>query len=134
MENFNFFFQRTWNRILAMIKNSLKHEFIFFLNFLNRIIFVMIQSMQGFTLPSAFDISIRVEKYLIKSWKIALRSLVPIFLEVKSPTPIFTPFIWCTTHSNNRLSCLHLRNCCSNPISRTLRDYTHTKIFGEILT
>ena len=53
ISNFNFCFQRTWDRILASIKHSNDHAFLYYLKAFNSDILVMIQSMGGHTFPGA---------------------------------------------------------------------------------
>lgn len=83
MMDFNFRFQRTWNKILATVRPSNQHAFLYYLRALNSDIFLMIQSMGGNNLPTAFDIGIRVENSLIQVGKIAPRPPMPIFPELQ---------------------------------------------------
>jgi hypothetical protein len=97
MMDFNLRFQRTWNRILALVKPSDQHTFLYYLRALKNDIAIMIQSMGGTTLPEAFDIAIRAENSLIQDGKIALRPPMPIFpdlhpvLEVIPPLAVIHP-------------------------------------------
>ena len=66
MNNFNFKFQRTWDRIPAMMRPPPEYTFLYFLRALKNDIAVMIQSMGGVSLPDAFEIAIRAENNLIQ--------------------------------------------------------------------
>lgn len=86
MMDFNFRFQRMWNRIPATVRPSSQHALLYYLRALNSDIFVMTQSMDGNNLPGAYDLAIRAENSLIQARKIAPRPTMPIFPELH-PVP-----------------------------------------------
>ena len=88
---FNFHFQRTWDRILASIKPSNDHGFLYYLKTFNSDILVMIQSMGGRTLLGAFDIAVRAKNSLIQARKLPPRPPMPYFVEIQPLVPAMVP-------------------------------------------
>lgn len=91
MNDFNFRFQRTWDRIPAMMRPPLEYVFLYFLRALNCDIAVMIQSMGGVSLPDAFEIAIRAKNSLIQAGKLAPRPPMPIFPQIHANIPLQIP-------------------------------------------
>ena len=87
ISDFNFCFQRTWDRIPPSIKPSEDHVILYYLRAFNSDILVMIQSMGGCTLPGAFDIAVRAENNLIQDGKLPPRPPMPYFAEVQLIVP-----------------------------------------------
>ena len=88
ISDFNFHFQRTWDKIPPSIKPSEDHAFLYYLRAFNSDISVMIQSMGDCTLLGAFDIAIRAENSLIQAGKLPPRPPMPYFVEVQPIVPI----------------------------------------------
>ena len=82
ISDFNFHFQRTWDKSPPSIKPSNDHAFLYYLKAFNSDISVMIQSMGGRTLPGAFDIAVRAENSLIQVRKLPPRPPMPYFEEI----------------------------------------------------
>lgn len=91
MGDFNFRFHKTWNRILALVKPSPNHAFLYYLRALNSDIVVMIQSMGRASLPGAYNIAIRAENCLIQARKITPRPPMPLFPEAPTQQPTLAP-------------------------------------------
>lgn len=91
MTNFNYHFERTWNRIPTMVRPFPKHAFLYYLRALNCDIVVMIQSMGAVTLPTTYDVAIRIENSLIQARKIAHRPPMPIFPNIQPLMPLQVP-------------------------------------------
>lgn len=93
MIDFNMLFQKTWNKIPAVVRPSADHAFLYYLRSLNNDISVMIQSMGGTSLPQAFAIAVTAENSLIQAGKIAPRPPMPIFPNIQPNMPLqVTPF------------------------------------------
>lgn len=88
MNDFNFRFQRIWDRIPIIVRPPPEYAFLYFLKALNNDIAVMIQSMGGVSLPDAFEIAIRAENSLIQVGKLAPRPPMPIFPDIHSNVPL----------------------------------------------
>lgn len=82
MTDFNYWFEKTWDRILAAVKPSPGNSFLYYLRVLNSDIAMVLQTMGGTTLPRAYDMAIRAENTLIQGGKIAPRLPMPLFLEI----------------------------------------------------
>jgi hypothetical protein len=82
MTNFNYRFQKTWDRIPTSMKLTLGNVFLHYLIAFNNDIANTIQTMGGYTLPNAYDIAIRCENILIQGGKIAPRPPMPFFPDV----------------------------------------------------
>ncbi|KAH9293400.1 hypothetical protein KI387_041395, partial [Taxus chinensis] len=67
LTEFNFRFQRSWDRIPVAVRPTTKGAFLYYLKALNSDISMLIQSMGGTTLPAAYIIAIRAENYLIQA-------------------------------------------------------------------
>ena len=65
MTNFNYKFQKTWDRIHTSVKPTLGNAFLHYLIAFNSDIAMIIQTMGGDTLPKANEISIREENIFI---------------------------------------------------------------------
>ena len=91
ISDFNFRFQRTWDRIPATVKPSNDYAFLFYLKAFNSDISVMIQSMGGRTLPDAFDIAVRAENSLIQAGKLPPRPPMPYSAEIQQIVPAVIP-------------------------------------------
>lgn len=91
MMDFNFKFQRTWDRILVTVRPTPDHVFMYYLRSLHSEIALMIQFIGGLTLPVAYDIAIRTKNNLIQDGKLAPRPFMPIFPEVQPFIPIQIP-------------------------------------------
>jgi len=90
--DFNFRFQKTWDRIPAMVRPPAEYAFLYFLKGLNSDISMMIQSLGGNSLPNAYELAIRAENNLIQARKIAPRPPVPIFPEIQASMPLPIPY------------------------------------------
>jgi len=91
MVDFNYKFQKTWDKIPLLVKPSLNTAFIHYLKSLNPDIAIMIQSMGGTVLLDAYDIAIKAENCLIQAGKIAPRPPMPLFLEAPVIQPVVAP-------------------------------------------
>jgi hypothetical protein len=91
MTYFNYKFQKTWDRIPAVVKPSPGNAFLYYLRALNSDIATILQTMGGTTLPRAYDISIRVENTLIQGGKIAPRPQMPLFIEMPTHQTSIAP-------------------------------------------
>ncbi|KAH9314377.1 hypothetical protein KI387_023004, partial [Taxus chinensis] len=65
--DFNFRFQRTWERIPMVVRPTAEGAFLYYLKDLNYDISMLIQSMGGTTIPAAYSIAIRAENCLIQA-------------------------------------------------------------------
>ena len=91
MIDFNYRFQKTWDRIPIIFKPSPGTDFLYYLKAFNSDIATTLQSMRGDTLPNAYEVSIRVENILIPGGKLALRPPMPFFLEIPNHRPLIAP-------------------------------------------
>ncbi len=57
MIDFNYRFQKTWNRIPTVVKPSPGNAFLYYLEAFNSDIATTLQSMGGDTLPNAYEIA-----------------------------------------------------------------------------
>lgn len=119
MTDFNYHFERTWNRIPTMVKPSPEHAFLYYLKDLNSDISIMIQSMGGVTLPTPYDISIRAEKNLIQAGKIAPRPPMSIFPDTVIDAFTSTSYRCNTCCSTTRFSKLCSKQCCRRLVKTT---------------
>ena len=90
VSDFNFRFQKTWERIPVTVRPSAEHAFLYFLRAFNSNIAVMIQSLGGNTLLDVYLIAIREKNNLIQAGQIAPRPAMPIFL-VAPRLPLVEP-------------------------------------------
>ncbi|KAH9317715.1 hypothetical protein KI387_019484, partial [Taxus chinensis] len=67
LTNFNFRFQKSWERIPVAVRLAVEATFLYYLKDLNSNISMLIQSMGGTTLPAAYSITIRAENCLIQA-------------------------------------------------------------------
>ncbi|KAH9308760.1 hypothetical protein KI387_036671, partial [Taxus chinensis] len=67
LTDFNFRFQRSWDRIPVVVRPTAEGAFLYYLKDLNSDISVLIQSMGDTTLPVAYSIAIRAENCLIQA-------------------------------------------------------------------
>ena len=102
MTNFNYRFQKTWDRIPVAVKPSPGNAFLYYLRALNSYIATVLQTMGGTTLPGAYDMAIRAENTLIQGGKIAPRPPMPLFPEIKNHQPSIAPIP--TTSSSQPLA------------------------------
>ncbi|KAH9291090.1 hypothetical protein KI387_044661, partial [Taxus chinensis] len=65
--DFNFRFQRSWDKIPVVVRLRAEGTFLYYLKALNSDISMLIQSIGGTTLPVAYSISIRADNYLIQA-------------------------------------------------------------------
>ena len=79
MTDFNYRFQKTWDRIPAAVKPTPGNAFLHYLKALNHRIATTLQTMGGNTLPMAYNLSIRAENMLIQSGELAPRPPMPLF-------------------------------------------------------
>jgi len=93
MSDFNYYFQKTWDRIPVTVRSTPLHAFLFYLRALDSEISIMIQALGGSTLPDAFEIVVRAENYLILVGKIPPRPPLPIFLQIQSSKPMKIPIL-----------------------------------------
>ena len=104
MTNFNYRFQRTWSRIPVQVTPSKGHAFLYYLRSLNSDIFIMIQSMRGYSLLKGFDIPIRDENSLFQVGKISL-GLKCLYIQISKPIhPSCTNSKFNTSYSKKRSS------------------------------
>lgn len=82
MANFNFRFQKTWERIQVLVRLTPKGEFIYYLRALNSDIVIMIQSMGGAIFLEAYALTIWAENCLIQARKLTPKPLMPLYLEL----------------------------------------------------
>ena len=98
MTNFNYRFQKTWDRITTAVKPTLGNAFLHYLKALNHRIATTLQTMGGNTLPMAYNLTIRAENMFIQSGELAPRLLMPLFPYMPYHQPIVAPIP--TTSSN----------------------------------
>ena len=91
MTDFNYRFQKTWDRIPAAVKPSPGNAFLYYLRALNSDIATVLQTMGGTTLLGAYDMAIRAENTLIQGRKIAPRPPMSLFPEIPNHQPSITP-------------------------------------------
>lgn len=84
MSDFNYRFQKTWDRIHILVKPCPEYAFLYFLRALHTDIVVMIHPMGDYTFLGAYDVSIREKNCLIQDGKIAPRTPMPLFLDLPS--------------------------------------------------
>ena len=66
MTDFNYRFQKTWDRIPTLVKPTFGNAFLHYLRAFNSNIATTIQTMGGDTLPNAYDTTIKAKKHLRK--------------------------------------------------------------------
>lgn len=91
MINYNYRFQKTWDRIPAIIKPTPGNAFLYYLKALNSDIAMSLYTMGGTTLPATYDLAIRVENTLIQASKLAPRPPMPLFPEMPTQVPTVAP-------------------------------------------
>lgn len=91
MTNFNYRFQKTWDRIPTAIKPSPSNTFLYYLRAFNSDIATILQSMGEGTLPNSYEISIRVENILIQGGKLAPNPPMPFCPNIPNHQPILAP-------------------------------------------
>ena len=87
INDFNYRFQKTWDRIPTSVKPTSGNAFLHYLRAFNSDIATTIQTMGGDTLPNAYDIAIKVENILIQGGKLAPRPPMPFFPDVPNHQP-----------------------------------------------
>ena len=87
MTDFNYRFQKTWDRIPTLVKPTPGNAFFHYLRAFNSDIATTIQTMGGDTLPNAYDTTIRAENILIQGGKLAPRPPIPFFPDVPNHQP-----------------------------------------------
>ncbi|KAH9299879.1 hypothetical protein KI387_044102 [Taxus chinensis] len=85
LTDFNFSFQRSWDRIPVAVRITAEGAFLYYLKALNSDISMLIQSMGGTTLPAAYSIAIRAENCLIQAGKLAPRPPMPLYPNLENP-------------------------------------------------
>lgn len=65
LTDFNYRFQKTWDRIPVVVKPTLGGAFLYYLKALDSDLALTLQSFEGDTLPAAYDIAIRAKNILI---------------------------------------------------------------------
>lgn len=98
MGNFNYRFQKTWDRIPTLFKPSSNHAFLYFLRALNSDIVVIIQSIGGDNRPRAYDTAIRAKNFLIQDGKLPRRPPMPLFVEDPTQHPTLAPIPVASTY------------------------------------
>ncbi|KAH9304363.1 hypothetical protein KI387_008767, partial [Taxus chinensis] len=91
LTDFNFRFQRIWDRIPLAVRPTAQGAFLYFLKALNSDISMLIQSMGGVTIPAAYNITIRAENCLIQAGKLAPMPPMPLYPELESPSTSQAP-------------------------------------------
>ncbi|KAH9294558.1 hypothetical protein KI387_040236, partial [Taxus chinensis] len=91
LTDFNFRFQRTWERIPMVVRPTAECAFLYYLKALNSDISMLIQSMGGTTIPAAYSIAIRAENCLIQAGKLAPRPPMPLYPNLESPSTSQAP-------------------------------------------
>ena len=82
MTNFNYRFQKTWDRIPIVVRSTPSNAFLHYLKDFNNDIATTIQTMGGDNLPNTYEIRIRVENILIQGGKLSPRPPMPFFPDV----------------------------------------------------
>ena len=112
MTDFNYRFQKTWDRIPIAVKPTLGNAFLHYLKAFNSDIVTTVKTMGGDTLPDACEISIRIENILIQGGKLAPRHPTPFFpkiLDHKPPVALIP-----TTSTNQPLAITPVASTSSN--------------------
>ena len=91
MIDFNYRFQKTWDRILTSMKPTPGNAFLHYLRAFNSDIATTIQTMGGDTLPNAYEIAIKSYNNLIQGGKLAPRPPMPFFPNVPNHQPTISP-------------------------------------------
>ena len=79
MTDFNYIFQKTWDRIPTSVKPTPSNAFLHYLRAFNSDSATTIQTMGGNTFPDAYEIEIREENILIQRGKLTPRPPIPFF-------------------------------------------------------
>ena len=127
MTDFNYRFQKTWDRIPAVVKPSPGNAFLYYLRALNSDIATVLHTMRGTTLPKAYDMAIRAKNNLIYGGKIAPRPPMPLFLEIPNHQPSITPIP--TTSSSQPLAATSSSSTSTSELS-TLESMMQTLMQG----
>ncbi|KAH9291982.1 hypothetical protein KI387_042826, partial [Taxus chinensis] len=91
LTDFNFRFQRSWDRIPVAVRPTAEGAFLYYLKALNSDISMLIQSMGGTTIPMAYSIAIRAENCLIQAGKLAPRPPMPLYPNLENPSTSQAP-------------------------------------------
>lgn len=127
MIDFNYRFQKTWDRIPTAVKPSPGNAFLYYLRALNSDIATILQTMGGTTLPGAYDMAIRVENTLIQGGKIAPRPPMPLFPEIQNHQPSIAPIP--TASSSQPLAAISLPSTSASEMS-SLENMMQTLLQG----
>ena len=91
MIDFNYRFQKTWDRIPTTVKPTPGNAFLHYLRAFNNDISTTIQTMGGDTLPNAYEVAIRAENILIQGGKLAPRPPMPFFPDIPNHQTTVAP-------------------------------------------
>lgn len=89
--DFNYRFQKTWDKIATSVKPTPGNAFLHYLRAFNSGIATTIQTMGGDTLPNAYEIEIKIENILIQGGKLSPRPPMLPFPDVPNHQPKMTP-------------------------------------------
>ena len=83
MTNFNYRFQKTWDRIPNTVKPSAGNSILYYLRALNSDIATTLQTIGGATFFDAYETTIKEENILIYGEILAPRPPIPLFPDDK---------------------------------------------------
>ncbi|KAH9308959.1 hypothetical protein KI387_036870, partial [Taxus chinensis] len=104
LTDFNFRFQKTWERIPVAVRPTVEGAFLYYLKALNSDISMLIQSMGGITIPMAYSIAIRAQNCLIQAGKLAPKPPMPLFPSLESPNTNQAPSLALSPTPRNQSS------------------------------
>ena len=82
MTDFNYKFQKTWDRICTAVKPTPSNAFLYYLRAFDSDIATTLQTMGGNTLTNAYEVAIKAMNILIQGGKLAPRPPMPLYLNV----------------------------------------------------
>lgn len=91
MIDFNYRFQKTWDRIPVAVKPTPGNAFLHYLKSLNHRISTTLQTMGFNNFPMAYNLSIRTKNMLIQCGQLATRPSMPLFPNIPNHQPSVAP-------------------------------------------
>jgi hypothetical protein len=114
MTDFNYIFQKTWDRVPTSVKSTPGNAFLHYLRAFSSDIATTIQTMGGDTFPNSYDIAIKSENILIQGGKLSPRPPIPFFSDVPNHQLAMDPLP--TTSTSQSLTLVPQASTSSNGI------------------